>query len=153
MPALRVTNDQAYDRSHSMFGYSCRTPTFTVGYNRMFQNGADTHNSSVAEQLISRAKTSPNRPTSFWASTSQPRLRAEQDEWASHCLTIICSLAVRQSPARCLYRVTVFTICSEPVVLKVEGLKLIQMGNVLHCYLLDFVVLKSGHKAQRGWRV
>lgn len=41
-----------------------------------------------------------------------------------------------------------FTVCGKPVVLKVESLKLMQMGNVLHCYLLDFVVLASGDQTQ-----
>lgn len=41
-----------------------------------------------------------------------------------------------------------FTICREPVVLKVESLELMQVGNVLHCYLFDFVILVSGDKTQ-----
>lgn len=44
-----------------------------------------------------------------------------------------------------LYYYWVFTICGEPVVLKVESLKLMQMRNMLDCYLLDFVVLVSGN--------
>lgn len=48
----------------------------------------------------------------------------------------------------CLDCYTVFTVCGKPVVLKVESLELMQMGNVLHCYLLDFVVLASGDQTQ-----
>lgn len=46
--------------------------------------------------------------------------------------------------------VTVFTISGEPVVLKVERLKLMQMGNVLHRYLCNFVVLASGDRIQKA---
>lgn len=63
-------------------------------------------------------------------------------------MSVICSHAVHQIPAKCLDSFTVFTICGKPVVLKVESLQLMQMGNVLHCYLLDFVVLASGDKTQ-----
>ena len=54
-----------------------------------------------------------------------------------------------QFPARSLDCVTVFTICGKPVVLKVESLKLMQVGNVFHCYLLDFVVLVAGDKTTK----
>lgn len=37
--------------------------------------------------------------------------------------------------------VSVFTVGGEPVVLEVEGFKLMKMRNVLHCYFFDLVVL------------
>lgn len=65
-----------------------------------------------------------------------------------HLTSVICCPAVHRVPATCLDCCTVFTICGKPVVLKVESLQLMQIGNVLHCYLLDFVVLEPGDTTQ-----
>lgn len=36
-----------------------------------------------------------------------------------------------------------FTICGQHVILKVKSVQLLQMGNVLYCYPLNFVVLPT----------
>lgn len=36
-----------------------------------------------------------------------------------------------------------FTVCGQHVVLEVKSVQLMQMGNVLQCYLLNFVVLPT----------